>query len=72
MGELKGFTMDIISTLDKINESAVESYFTDKCESCSTEFVHGSPIHTLRLEDPDRPMTIICDNCFNVGIVPFK
>jgi len=58
--------MNIISLLDAAQETNTESYFQDTCESCSTTFVHGDPIHTLRNGDSDHPMSIVCDKCFNV------
>ena len=71
MGELKGLTMNILSTLEKINETSCETIFLTHCESCNKEFIHGEPLHTLRIIDPDRPMAVVCDQCFNVGVYPF-
>ena len=65
-----GEIMDIISLLRIANQGSTESYYQDTCESCGDLFNHGSPIHTLSLHDPDRPVCIICDNCFNVTDIP--
>jgi hypothetical protein len=58
--------MNIITLLDKSKANNSESYFQDKCESCSTSFTFGDPIHTLRNDNPDNPLSIVCDDCFTV------